>query len=68
MKEQAIALKDEYRQNWATWGEKQRRNFINRCKRLAAKVNPNEETGDDCVAMIALDIIETRSGRQIWKR
>jgi hypothetical protein len=68
MREQAIALKEEHRQNWGTWSNKERQRFITTCRRLADKLNPSTAEGDDCVAVIALDIIQTRSGHQIWKK
>ena len=67
MKEKAIELKREHERNWGLWSAKQRTNFIARCKRLASKLDPKTAEGDDAVAVVALDIIQTRSGWQIWR-
>jgi hypothetical protein len=68
MKDKAIELKKQYEREWMFWNQNSRRNFINRCKRIASKLDPKTATGDDAVAVVALDMIQTRSNWNIWTR
>lgn len=60
-KEEAIELKLSYEKNWAFWDDKKRTSFIRKCRRVAKQVG-----NDDVVAIVAIDIIQTRSGRNLW--
>lgn len=66
-KARAIRLLQEHRTSWGLWSQRERTNFLRRCRRLARRLDPRQPgDGHEATAVMALDMIATRTGAQVW--